>query len=193
VDEGDDSLFCTVDGRGKYEILCWLATQNTSFKPTFARIFQKATKDFSAHSIYPSLGVESTLPQYRATNTSSFSPSQNEYPLWYLFYGTLAIPEVLARQLNFPAGQVPVLQPGTIKGGMLETWAGKYRVLVDAPESEVVNGSAYLVESKEHEDALRVYETDNYEVVRCEIYLPSGPVMGCSFRFVGTVDGLVPC
>jgi hypothetical protein len=43
-----------------------------------------------------------------------------------------------------------------------------------------------LVESKAHEDALRTYETDKYEVVPCEILMREERVMGCTFRFVGT-------
>jgi hypothetical protein len=43
--------------------------------------------------------------------------------------------------------------------------------------------------SKEYEDALRGYETDNYEVVRCTISIEGGKmVKGCTFRFVGTID-----
>jgi hypothetical protein len=44
-------------------------------------------------------------------------------------------------------------------------------VFLDGPANGHVEGSAYLVEWKEHEDSLRSYETDNYEVVRCKILL----------------------
>lgn len=38
--------------------------------------------------------------------------------------------------------------------------------------------------SKEQEDALRAYETEKYEVVRCRIEMEGGEVvMGCTFRF----------
>ena len=49
------------------------------------------------------------------------------------------------------------------------------------------SGSAYQVSSKEHEDALRIYETENYEVVRCMIAMADEVVHGLTFRFVGPV------
>lgn len=75
----------------------------------------------------------------------------------------------------------------------MRRWGGKYNALVDGSAGSVVHGSAYHVMSKEHEDALRAYETDVYEVVRCAISIASQTgcleVKGCAFRFVGTVDG----
>jgi len=38
---------------------------------------------------------------------------------------------------------------------------------------------------REEEDALLVYETDNYEVIRCEILMGDEKVQGCTFRFIG--------
>lgn len=71
----------------------------------------------------------------------------------------------------------------------METWGeGKYKALVDGPETSSMKGSAYLVMSEEHEDALRKYETEAYEVVRCVIEMNSTTVEGCTFRFVGEVD-----
>jgi hypothetical protein len=40
----------------------------------------------------------------------------------------------------------------------------------------------------EHEDALRLYETGDYEVVRCAMEFDERMVQGCTFRFVGEVD-----
>jgi hypothetical protein len=70
-------------------------------------------------------------------------------------------------------------------GGRLGTWGGKYKALIDGPEGFQVNGHAFLVTSKEHEDALRFYKTDMYQVVRCKILLKNGPVQGLTFRFAG--------
>ena len=67
-------------------------------------------------------------------------------------------------------------------------WAGKYKALVDGPANAYVDGSAYYVRTMEHEDALRSYETDNYEVVRCTISFKDEEVQGCTFPFVGTTD-----
>lgn len=42
--------------------------------------------------------------------------------------------------------------------------------------------------SEDHEDALRKYETNAYEVVRCTILTNFGEVKGCTFRFIGNTD-----
>ena len=71
----------------------------------------------------------------------------------------------------------------------METWGeGKYKALVDGPEMSRIKGSAYQVMSEEHEDALRKYESEAYEVVRCIIEMNGTTVEGCTFRFVGEVD-----
>lgn len=195
--EGDDgdATFCHVDGTSKQAILEWLSINAPSFIPTFARITQKADKDFSTLSLYPTLGIDSTLPQYRlADHNTPVEPRQEQHPVWYFFYGTLAQTEILSRHLGIPEHEPPVLYPATIARGKIETWAAKYKALVDAPASSTVTGSAYQVTTKEHEDALRVYETENYEVVRCTISIQFSEtevekVQGCTFRFVGMVDG----
>ena len=200
-EDGDDSVFCTIDGQAKHNIMCWLPAQASNLTPTFARVLQKASKELSDYSLYPSLGIDSTLPQYRQSSaTLSFVPGQDQYPVWYFFYGTLADPDILARQLLLRDGEVPTLKLASIKGGALKTWAGKYKALVDAEEDSEVKGAAYLVESKEHENALRTYETDNYEVVRCVISISiddstsccdsaaTDYQLGCTFRFVGNLS-----
>ena len=50
----------------------------------------------------------------------------------------------------------------------------------------------YVVQSKEHEDELRMYEGGNYEVVRCKIEVEGGETMvdGLTFRFCGDVGAL---
>ena len=71
----------------------------------------------------------------------------------------------------------------------MKTWGmGKYNALVDGPETKYVRGSAYLVRSEEHEDRLRKYETEAYEVVRCLIEIDDTIVQGCTFRFIGEAD-----
>jgi hypothetical protein len=86
--------------------------------------------------------------------------------------------------------EIPVLQKAKVKGGRMETWGnGKYNAIVDGLETDWVEGSACLVLYKEHEDVLRRYETEVYEVVKCEIELEGGDfVRWCTFRFVGGVD-----
>lgn len=77
-----------------------------------------------------------------------------------------------------------------IYGGQLKTWYGKYKALVDCDVGDFVDGAAFLVESKEEEDALRYYETKNYEVVRCVTVWLEGDYVGqraygLTFRFAG--------
>lgn len=65
---------------------------------------------------------------------------------------------------------------------------GKYWALVDG--SDRVAGSTFSVQSKEQEDALRLYETDKYEVVKCTIHTEQGPRDGYTFLFAGPWEEL---
>jgi Gamma-glutamyl cyclotransferase, AIG2-like len=225
-----------MDGGAKPAILESLANSGCRYQPTFIRIPNKAGKDLSGTSRYPTLGVEATSPQYRAGNVgvdvdsygrlgarasssilasasaSVFAPAQDEYPVWYFSYGTLAQPQILARLLELPESESRDelgLRPASVGGGVLKTWGGRYRALVDAPapssypcaggveaegETGVVGGSAYRVMSREHEEVLRYYETERYEVVRCQIRMGDKGidgkgrgegVQGLTFRFAG--------
>ncbi|MCJ1350181.1 MAG: hypothetical protein MMC33_000162 [Icmadophila ericetorum] len=189
---GDDgeSLFCRVSGTTKQEIEAWLVREQANYKPTFIRL-SEARKDLSSISPYPTLGMNSTLPQYRMHNNNvTYRPAQCEYPVWYFFYGTLADPGFLMELLDLPPSPPPVLNPAYIADGILSTWAGgKYKALVNGPDSCVVSGYAYHVQSREHEDILRFYETAKYEVARCTIHMLIGgkeerSVQGLTFRFV---------
>ena len=202
--ETRDAVFCKIDGTIKQSIENWLLQQKSTFRPTFIRI-SKAKKDLDSNSIYPTLGLEPTLPQHRcSSNLGSYAtlaqspvPSnrtgrrpvlQDEYPAWYFFYGTLADPVVLTRLLSpSEAGPPPTLVPASISGGLIKSWAGKYKALVDGASTDYVHGSAYEVTSKEQEDVLLTYETENYEVVRCCITMASETVQGLTFRFVGSL------
>ena len=201
--ETRDAVFCEIDGKIKQSIENWLSQQNSRFRPTFIRI-SKAKKDLDSNSIYPTLGLESTLPQHRyssdlvsdATLAQSPVPSnhtgrrpvlQDEYPAWYFFYGTLADPVVLTRLLSPSETEPPTLVPARISGGVIKSWAGKYKALVDGDSTDYVHGSAYEVTSREQEDVLLTYETENYEVVRCCITMAGETVHGLTFRFVGSL------
>ncbi len=182
---GGEANFVRVDAVAKAAIQSWLERDRSSFQPTFVRI-SKAEKDLSPDSLYPTLGLESTLPHHRATSRqASFSPAQDEYPVWYFFYGTLADPERLTSLLSL--SEPPVLRPASVKGGIVKMWAGKYKALVDGLEDAETRGWAYLVRCREDEDALGFYETGNYEVVRCEVRMRDGGevVRGLTYRFVG--------
>ncbi|RDL41402.1 uncharacterized protein BP5553_01381 [Venustampulla echinocandica] len=191
-DDGD-AAFCQVDGATKLEIESWvLGKKGLNFKPTFVRI-TKAFKELSPGSLYPTLGQDATLPHHRPLHLFEAAPTalpaQDQYPVWYFFYGTLADVTKLASVLSLPEGSTPLLHPATITNGKMQTWgAGKYNALVDGPEESRVTGSAFLVMTKEHEDFLRLYETDAYEVVRCTISMDSAQVPGCTFRYIGMTD-----
>ncbi|KUJ19566.1 uncharacterized protein LY89DRAFT_562361, partial [Mollisia scopiformis] len=183
-DEGDanDARFCIINSAVKEAILEH-ASRN-KIRPTIVRLPEPASKNLSSISRYPTLGLDTTLPQHRPSNEDvDFLPTQDQYPVWYFFYGTLADPAVLSRHLGLASE--PILWPATVRGGVLKTWAGKYRALVDGAESSVIDGSAYEVQSKAQEDALRAYETSKYEVVRCMIEVGCRRIPGCTFRFVG--------
>lgn len=187
-DDGDAS-FCRVNGRAKQTILNWLSAQNTSFRPTFVQLRQPAEKDFSSHSMHPTLGVDATLPQHRPNDEgTTFFPTQGQYPVWYFFYGSLADPDVLSMNLSLPTDQPPIFHAATVKGGVLTRWGSKYWALVDGPSDATVKGVAYRVFSRDHEDSLRSYETDNYEVVRCTMTLGLERMPGCTLRFIGAAD-----
>lgn len=185
--ETEDSVFCRIDGNVKQAIESWLSQQKCTFRPTFVRL-SKAKKDLAATSIHPTLGIESTLPQHRASFLqTSFFPLQEDLPVWYFFYGTLADRPFLSRLLSLPEAEHPLLVPATISSGIVKTWKDRYNALVDGESTDYVHGSAYEVTTKEREEALLLYETEKYEVVRCSIMMESGTVQGLTFRFAGSL------
>ncbi|KAI1615620.1 hypothetical protein EDD37DRAFT_497627 [Exophiala viscosa] len=188
VGEHGQTQFCEIDVLAKSMLVAWLAEHHPSFRPIIVRL-AKAKKDLCSRTLAPMLGVDSTLPQHRAV-ADSFTPlpRQNDYPVWYFFYGTLADPQVLTQHLGLEEKQ-PSFLPAHVCGGQVRTWAGKYKALVDAPMENQVFGSAFLVTSREQEEALRFYETDKYDVVRCRIVTEDDTLDGLTFRFNGT-EGL---
>lgn len=175
--DGSNALFCRINAVAKVAIQSWLLEKKHFFEPFFV-FYSKARKELSDTSAYPTLGIDTTLPQYR---TVLPSPTQMQYPVWYFFYGTLADPNFLCGLLEIQDAQLEV---ASVDGGTIKTWQGKYKALVDGPDT--VPGYAFQVMSQEHEEALMLYETDAYEVVRCQISLHgwSSTVTGCTFRFV---------
>ncbi|KAM7197908.1 hypothetical protein V8F20_006356 [Naviculisporaceae sp. PSN 640] len=181
-DQGNQTKFCVVPLSAKAHIEGWLAQKGTPFQPTFVP-YSRADKSLSTISRAPTLGVDTTLPQLRFdSNATEPQPTQSQYPVWYFFYGTLADPDVLKRLLGVVD---PIYRPASVTGGRLVEWGGKYKALIDWPGS-AVEGAAFLVESEEIEDALRCYETDKYEVVRCDIGMKDDKslVKGLTFRFI---------
>lgn len=182
--------FCLVDGCTRMRVLQRIAKVHPTFRPTFIRDAE-ARKDLSRHSLYPTLGVVDTTLPHRRPNTvdddDTFRPAQDVYPVCYFFYGTLVDPAVLSRAVGLPPDRQPRYHNASIRGGRLTTWAGKYKGLVNGGVQNVVRGSAFLVRDAEEEDALRYYETDRYEAVRCGIQYEGSEVTvaGLTFRFIG--------
>ena len=134
-----------------------------------------------------SISFDTILPQHRGSvpNALSRPVRQDEYPVWYFFYGTLANSDLLARLLSLPEAKPPELVPASISGGIIKLWHGQYKALVDGADDDYVHGLAYEVVSEEHEEALMLYETQEYEVVRCCITMASLIVQGLTFRSAG--------
>ena len=112
---------------------------------------------------------------------------QDEYPVLYFFYGSLADPAKLKALLGLEVE--PLLAMGRISNGKL-MMCGGYCALVDAGEECKVRDSVYIVQLESKEELLRYYETAMYEVVRCEIELGGESMWGLTFRFCGRRDEL---
>lgn len=179
--EGNHTKFCIVNLSAKAHIEGWLAGKGNPFQPNFVPC-SRADKSLSSISLAPTLGVDATLPHLRIDSTATEpQPTQSQYPVWYFFYGTLGDPDVLRRLL----GVDPIYRPASVTGGRLIEWGETYKALIDSP-GLAVEGAAFMVESEKMEDALRCYETDKYEVVRCDIGMKDDKSLakGLTFRFV---------
>jgi hypothetical protein len=189
--EGEDGIaqFCQISDLDIPKNKSWLAKEYPDISPVFAPI-NKTRKALSPDSAYPTLGYDTTLPHYRPNSSAcEYVPTQDQFPVWYFFYGTLGHSSILNELFELPPEEEHILVPALIHGGKLQTWGGKHNALVDDHPGSRVYGWAYEVVSLEQEDALRMYETAKYEVVRVEIELARHTggrfVKGCTFRFVG--------
>lgn len=184
---GEPCSFYRINGMDKLALEGWLKEhpQPDLFSPTYVRYI--ARKDLSSTSLYPTLGLDTTLPQYRPDSNKirrlTPCPSQNEYPVWYFFYGTLLDKAILVRL--FGSDFHAPYHMAKIRGGIVKTM-GKYNALVDDESgTNVVHGKAMRVQTREHEERLRAYETNVYEVVRCKIEVgPNEFIKGLTFRFI---------
>lgn len=184
-----NTTFYELSGKAKEVLRGWLAECHPLFRPTIIHL-NKANKELSDMTLAPFLGRDVTLPQHRP-DTWDFLPqlSQKGWPVWYFFYGKLAEPEQLQRLLNLV--NRPEYCPARVFGAKLRSWQGKYRAVVDGDSDEWVDGSAFLVESQDHEDKLRVFETNAYEVVRCDIQMRNKVQAGLVFRYCGDDSALL--
>ncbi|KAJ4256189.1 hypothetical protein NW762_009267 [Fusarium torreyae] len=185
---GQVSSFYEINGVDKIAIEEFLKASQTysTFTPTFVQCTQ-ARKCLSPYTLYPTLGIDSTLPQHRFQDLKrSPRPAQNDFPVWYFFYGTLTEPSVITRLLSIE----PSYRNAQIRGGVLQA-RGQYKALVnDQGGLNVLHGKAFLVGNVEQEIILRIYETKAYEVVRCCIEMEEGEVInGLTFRLIEeTID-----
>ncbi|KAL4949575.1 hypothetical protein BDW69DRAFT_174177 [Aspergillus filifer] len=180
--ETGEANFCFINGAEKRALTAALCKYAAAFNPKFIHI-NRAEKALATHCNVPCLSYDTSLPHHRASETSHvYVPAQNQYPVWYFFYGTLADPDVLSEKLDLDI--LPVLRPATVQG-CIQTWAGNYKALVDGDDT--TTGWAYNVVSAEHEDVLRYYEANRYEMVRCKICMTDTPeyIWGLTFRFSG--------
>ena len=82
IGESGEASFVEVDAIAKDAIILLLSKEHTRCSPTFIRI-SKSAKELSPHSMYPTLGVDSMLPQYRPDSAdATFLPAQDQYPVW---------------------------------------------------------------------------------------------------------------
>ncbi|CVL06404.1 uncharacterized protein FMAN_03705 [Fusarium mangiferae] len=180
---GRPCSFFKINGMDKLAIEGWLKEYpHPGFRPTIIKD-PYAQKDLSPTSLYPTLGIDTTLPQFRPGPAATPRPLQNECPVWYFFYGTLTDPYFLSKLFgsNFQAEY----HAATIRGGVLKTWARYYALVDDPSHTNFVHGKALLVETREQEERLRAYETNAYEVVRCSIEIGlEEPMSGLTFRFI---------
>ncbi|OQN97767.1 hypothetical protein B0A48_16088 [Cryoendolithus antarcticus] len=154
-DESVNALFIKLSGSTRSKLDHWLSTEHPSHRPLFIA-HKVARKYLSPYSIAPFLGLDATLPQHRSDAATLPSPQPERYPVWYFFYGTLADTGVLRRLLGDGPDDYYKLHPARVSGGKVKMWADNYRALVDSDDQEaVIHGSAFLVQSAEHEEALR--------------------------------------
>ncbi|KAF7538443.1 hypothetical protein G7Z17_g12634 [Cylindrodendrum hubeiense] len=184
-DSGREALFCRVDHDTRVQIATHFAENNLGPIPTFLQL-TLAEKYLGPDSPAPTLGLDATLPQNRASSIGAvFRPSQDEYPVWYFFYGPLADPGELSIILRLSCE--PEYSSASITGGRLLAW----NAIVDAhshePQAEI-QGKAFLVRTQKEEESLRFSVTDKFEVVRCRIlFTNSGNVVdGLTLRYAGT-------
>ncbi|KAK3078756.1 hypothetical protein LTS18_006695, partial [Coniosporium uncinatum] len=126
------AVFCEVDVQEKALLEQWLVEQGEASpsETLFIRL-SKARKALSADSFCPMLGGVTTMPQYRPTEYTPIRPAQNEFPVWYFFYGALTDPQKLSDLLALPSVDEPILRPDHVKHGTIKLLKQNYRALID--------------------------------------------------------------
>ncbi|CAM1504457.1 Fc.00g020480.m01.CDS01 [Cosmosporella sp. VM-42] len=183
-DSGRNATFCRVDHQARSAIAKHFSNNCFGDSPTFFQL-TLADKSLSDASAAPTLGLDTTMPQNRPESQDTvFRPTQDEYPVWYFFYGPLANPDELSIILRL--SDKPQYAAATIKGGRLAAW----NAIVDAYPGQGMadfQGKAFLVRTPKEEESLRFSVTDKFEVVRCKIRMTDQEnlVDGLTLRHVG--------
>lgn len=123
----------------------WLSMENgPPFRPLFIPVGM-TYKELSSQSLYPTLGKDKTLPEFRPQvphllhESPSFARTQGQFPVWYFFYGTLASVPKLRTLLSLHEDDIPILSEASVMGGRMETWGnGKYKALINGLEESCV-------------------------------------------------------
>jgi hypothetical protein len=133
-DESAVMDYCVVDATSKERFLRSLLAMRSPIDPKLSQD-SMATKDLSTSSPFPTLGIDSTLPQFRPSQEGVvYSPTQHQYPVWYFFYDALQEPAVLSRPLAVK--QMPNYRRARIHGGRLGPLAGSGQALFDDVEGQ---------------------------------------------------------
>lgn len=108
-------------------------------------------------------------------------PGQYIYiPRPFFFYGSLTDPSKLQEVLQLPSP--PLLKPAKVKSYKIMLW-GQYPALVDGPNDSYVDGMAYVVETEQHLQMLKDYETEVYSLTGIRIEMGGKTVSGRTFEW----------
>jgi len=183
-DDETQSRFVVLTACEREKLETAVSAHYKSFRPLFIKI-SMANKELLTYSVAPKLGFDTTLPHHRPTlaaaNLKPCYPAAGQYPVVYFFYGTLAEPTRLKALLGLSSE--PELARAKVFGGVLKQW-GTYKALEDGPNGSKVDGHMFELETEAQEDILRCYETEKYEVVRCDIQAQNRLLPGLTFRFL---------
>ncbi|KAI9899428.1 hypothetical protein N3K66_005889 [Trichothecium roseum] len=112
-------------------------------------------------------------------------------PRWYFFYGTLTKPHILRHVIDLE--EEPQFRPARIVGYELAS-LGQYPALIDNINGNEVTGHAYLVQTREQEAQLALYETDAYKEHYCIIKFTDEKdpveVYGNTFMYAADAEAL---
>ena len=112
---------------------------------------------------YPILGIDSTLSQHRLDRAEEeVLPLEGQSRVWYFSYGNLANSTILSRRLGVLEELKLKLVTASVTRGIMSSWAGKFRALLDGPSTATINGAGFPVEFVEVEDILCMYETGKF-------------------------------